>query len=43
MGISGTVEHTEIYKDTLIRTIENEKIKFLGYNYTNALSPRHWI
>ena len=27
--------------NTLIRTIENEKIKLLGYNYTNALSPRH--
>ena len=25
--------------NTLIRTIEKEKIKLLGYNYTNALSP----
>ena len=25
--------------NTLIRSIENEKIKLLGYNYTNALSP----
>ena len=23
--------------------IENEKIKLIGYNYTNALSPRHWF
>ena len=29
--------------NTLIRTTENEKIKLLGYNYTNALSPRHWF
>ena len=29
--------------NTLIRIIENEKIKFLGYSYTNALSPRHWL
>ena len=29
--------------NTLVRTIENEKIKLLGYNYTSALSPRHWF
>ena len=29
--------------NTLIRTIENETIKLLRYNYTNALSPRHWF
>ena len=29
--------------NTLIRTIENEKVKLLGYNYENALSPRHWF
>ena len=28
---------------TLIGIIENEKIKLMGYNYTNALSPRHWF
>ena len=27
----------------LIRTIENEKIKLMGYNYTNALTPGHWL
>ena len=27
--------------DTLIRTIGNETIKLMGYNYTNALTPRH--
>ena len=27
--------------NTLIRTTENEKIKLMGYNYTNALTPRH--
>ena len=29
--------------NTLVRTIENGKIKLLGYNYTSALSPRHWF
>ena len=29
--------------NTLIRTIENEKVKLLGYNYKNALSSRHWF
>ena len=29
--------------NTLIRTIDNEKIKLMGYNYTNALSPHHWF
>ena len=29
--------------NTLITTIENEKINLMGYNYTNALSPRHWF
>ena len=28
---------------TLIRIIENEQIKLMGYNYTNALSPCHWF
>ena len=27
----------------MIRAIENEKIKLMGYNYTNALSPHHWF
>ena len=29
--------------NTLIRTIENEKIELMRYNYTNALTPRHWF
>ena len=29
--------------NTLIRTIENEKIKLMGYNCTSALTPRPWI
>ena len=29
--------------NTLIRTIENEKIKFMGHSYTNVLTPRHWF
>ena len=29
--------------NTLIRTIENEKIKLMGYSYTIALIPRHWL
>ena len=29
--------------NTLIRTIENEKVKLMGYNYTIALTPRHWF
>ena len=29
--------------NTLIRNIENEKIKLMGYKYTNALTPHHWF
>ena len=29
--------------NTLTRTIENEKIKLMGCNYINALTPRHWF
>ena len=29
--------------NTLIRNIENEKIKHMGYKYTNALTPHHWF
>ena len=29
--------------NTLMRPTENEQSKLLGYNYTNALSLRHWF
>ena len=29
--------------NTLIRTIEKEKIKVVGCNYINPLSPCHWF
>ena len=29
--------------NTLIRTIGNENIKLMGYNYTHALTPRHQL
>ena len=29
--------------NTLIRTIKNEKIKLMGFNYTNTLSICHWF
>ena len=32
-----------MFFNTLITTIENEKMKLMGCDYTNALSPRHWF
>jgi hypothetical protein len=29
--------------NTLLKTIDTEKVKCMGYNYCGALSPRHWF
>ena len=29
--------------NTLIKTIDNEKLKCLGYAYNNTITPKHWF
>ena len=29
--------------NTLIKTIDNEKLKCLGYVYDNTITPKHWF
>ena len=29
--------------NTLKKTIDDEKVKFMGYNYCDIMSPHHWL